>query len=146
MSFTALKWSLALHVFGVILWMGAMVALAFLLSSEAAKKDSPLLEASRKIARVMDIGALIAIVCGIYILARTKAFGDAWALKQPWMHIKLTVVVIAAFGGHGFVAATLGRIRRGAGRPLPSFVAPLVLAAAFGIVVLAIVKPLAKGG
>ena len=146
MSLTAYNWTLALHLFGVVLWVGAMISLALVLSSDAAKSDGGILAAARKLARVMDIGALGALVCGIYHLDRPRSLGEAWALKQPWMHIKLTVVVLAVFGGHGFVEATLKRLRTGTGKPLPSFLAPALISVVFIVVYLAIVKPLAKGG
>jgi len=141
-----MNWALALHVFGTILWVGALIGLSLILRSEAATKDSNLLDVGRKVARVMDVGGLLAIVCGIYILVRTKGLGEAWVLKQPWMHIKLTLVTIVVFGGHGFVEARLKKLRNGVGRRLPGLFAPVVILAAFAIVVLVVVRPLTKGG
>ena len=146
MSLTAYNWALALHLFGVILWVGSMACLGLILSSEGAKQGTVIVDVAKKVARLMDVGALFALVCGVYMLVRTHGLGDAWVLKQPWMHIKLTVVALFVIGGHGFVEARLGKIRKGVGRSLPSVFAFIIVAAVFAIAVLAIVKPLAKVG
>ena len=89
---------------------------------------------------VMELGAVIALVFGIYMLVRIEPS----VLKQPWMHIKLTVVVLAILGAHGFLRVALKKARNGATQGISGIVGPVVMIAAAAIVILAIVRPLAK--
>jgi putative membrane protein len=85
-------WILALHVFGVILWMGSLLVLASMLglvAEEVGVSKERFLGAAR---RLFDVsangGALAAIGFGIWLILL-----DPGVLRQGWLHIKLLLVV-----------------------------------------------------
>jgi uncharacterized membrane protein len=63
-------------------------------------------------------------------------------MKRPWMHIKLTLVVLSCSGPTA-CSVKLARYRKGKQTgALPAFVAPLAIAALSAILVLAVARPL----
>jgi putative membrane protein len=140
MSSAIYQWSVAIHVFGIVLWTGGMLACLRLLSAHAAVGKAAPEQFSlteRRTAVVMDIGATIALLTGLYLL-----FGPTKPLTQGgWMHAKLTLVVLGMFGLHGFVRAKVRKFRNGDVRPLPGFVLPVFLVVALGVIVLVQVRP-----
>lgn len=88
-----MAWILALHVFGVILWMGSLLVLASLLglvADEVGVSKERFLVAAR---RLFDVsangGALATIGFGIWLILLDPA-----VLRQGWLHIKLLLVVV----------------------------------------------------
>ncbi len=140
MSLTAYNWSLALHVIGVLLWVGGLLGLVITLRSIAGEASSGLLTAGKKFAGMMNVGALIAIAIGVYVLVRSPAA----LMKQPWMHIKLTAVVLGPFAIHGYLQVQLKKARNNQFKGLSPIVPMVLTAAIVAIVILVIVKPLAK--
>jgi uncharacterized membrane protein len=140
---TTYQWLLALHLAGVVFWVSGLLACALLVPAAGQAVDAaraPLVSSARRLALLMDIGATVAIAAGL-----TLALGVAPALmRQPWMHIKLTLVVLGVLGLHGLIRARLGRLRRGATAGLPGFAASLAGALVVAIIVIAIVRPLAR--
>lgn len=142
MSLTTLQWLLALHIFGFTMWTGGLIGLANILSSHAgaSKEHWPgFHNLEKKIAIGMDIGALLAMGFGFALLFSLEPS----PMKQPWMHIKLTIVFVALFGMHGFLRVKVRKFRDGS-VGLPPFMAPLLTVATLAVIVLAIVRPLAK--
>lgn len=100
-----------LHVVGNILWLGGGAACAFamlLLLSESKEVKSAAAKALRKITvAIVTPGMLVGAGAGLIMLLMN--WSDLYA-KQPWMHMKLTVGLIAiAFSG-----VLTGRLRKAA--------------------------------
>lgn len=114
----------ALHILGFILWMGGLIAVSRLLTMEGAAA------VARRLAMLPDLGAVFALAGGGYMLLDRHE----WLLKQPYMHIKLTLVVVV-LGLHGFTRVKAKRLAEGGGR-FPAFVFPLLLAVAATMVVI----------
>ena len=133
---------LALHVVGFALWVGGLVAACRLLRVGRREADAGararLAGAARKVALVPDLGATLAIACGAWMLVKL----EAW--REPWMHIKLTLVAVTV-GLHGLCRVKAWRAARGEGG-LPAFVLPLLAVVAAGIVALAVFKAPSRGG
>lgn len=134
------QWILALHVLGFITWIGTMFATSVVLrlhgrAAEAARTGFA--EVEKALARWMERGALVAIACGVILLV--GAPGPSM-IKQPFMHIKLTLVVVL-IGLHGLVRAKMARLGRGKGKPPFAALPPLILIVAGAIAAVIIVKP-----
>jgi uncharacterized membrane protein len=100
-----------LHVVGNILWLGGGAACAFamvLLASESKDVKAAAAKALRKITvYIVTPGMLLGFAGGLAMLLPN--WSDLYA-KQPWMHMKLTVGLVAiAFSG-----VLTGRLRRAA--------------------------------
>ena len=128
---------LALHVFGVVLWIGGLLSISLLLGAIANESDAGararLAAFTRKRAMLADIGATIAILFGLHWLFKFKLYA------MPYMHIKLTLVVFL-IGLHGFLRVKTKRAAEGTGTPVPAFARPALLALALGIIVVVILK------
>ncbi len=87
-----MAWILALHVFGVVLWMGSLLVLASMLrlvSEEVGVSKERFLVAARRLFEVSaNGGALVTIGFGIWLILIDPA-----VLRQGWLHIKLLLVV-----------------------------------------------------
>lgn len=134
-------WMMALHVCGVMLWFaGALIALHVLrahaakvaggaTSDDFARNEGPA-------GRILDIGAGLAIVAGLYLL-----FENLQIMKGAgFMHAKLALVVVL-LGLHGFLRAQLKRFRTGKSKELAPWAHPVVLGVFFAIIVLIIARP-----
>lgn len=88
-----LQVSMLLHIVGFILWVGTLLAVSWLMlyrqSQEAAVRPSFAM-AARRLAVVADVGATLALIGGLVMLIGQRAT----LLKQGYMHIKLTLVVV----------------------------------------------------
>jgi protoporphyrinogen IX oxidase len=92
-----------LHFIGVILWMGGIIASAMAAYYGASKATSA---AARAInLRIATPGMLLTFAGGLGILWPTFA---TYYAHQPWMHVKLTLVLIAA-AISGVISGTLRR-------------------------------------
>jgi putative membrane protein len=141
MSPATYQWNLALHVFGIVLWTGGMLACLRLLAAHgAAGKAAPegLILTERRTAVMMDIGATIAMVTGLYLLFRSPT---SPLTSGGWMHAKLTLVVLGMLTLHGFTRVKVRKFRNGDVRPLPGFVVPVFIAVALGVILLVEVRP-----
>jgi len=135
--------ALTVHLVGMGMWIGALVALASTLvvsnvHGEEARR-SIALGLAKGAARAADVAALVAIVGGLWLLS----FSPAFYMHQPWMHSKLTLVVVL-LGLHGVVRARAGRASRGPTAPFPSWVLPVLVIVTTLVVALAVMKPWAK--
>ena len=141
MSPATYVWSLAFHVFGIVLWTAGMFAcLRMLTAHGAVGKAAPqgLILAERRTAVLMDIGATLAILTGLYL----TFFAPTKPLTQGgWLHAKLTLVVIGVLGMHVFARVKVRKFRNGDVRPLPGFMLPVFLAVVLGVIVLVQVRP-----
>ena len=131
------KLFLAFHVFGVILWVGGLLAVALFLAAARAQPDvgarARVAAFARKAAMIPDIGATLAIVFGLHWLFRFKLY------TLPYMHIKLTLVVFL-IALHGFLRVKTKRMAQGGETSLPPAVPWLLGALALGIVIVVMLK------
>jgi protoporphyrinogen IX oxidase len=89
------------HVIGNILWLGggALAAFAFLqlASSDAATRKSGALALRKSALLLVTPGMLLSFAAGLTMLL--SYWSELYA-KAPWMHMKLTVgLIAAAFSG-----------------------------------------------
>lgn len=100
-----------LHVIGNVLWLGGGAAAAFAfaqLAREDAKVRASAARALRTvILTVVTPGMLLSLAAGLMMLL--SYWSELYA-KAPWMHMKLTVGLIAA----GFSGVLSGKLRRAA--------------------------------
>jgi protoporphyrinogen IX oxidase len=135
------QWIVAIHVFGIVLWTAGMFAcLRMLAAHGAVGKAAPegLILAERRTAVLMDIGATIAILTGVYM---TFFVTPSPLTTGGWLHAKLTLVVLGVLGLHVFARVKVRKFRNGDVRPLPGFALPVFLAVVLGVIVLVQVKP-----
>jgi len=108
-----LNWILVIHLFGVIMWIGALLTVATLMGQVAGEVGAVrerLIGLSQRILRLSGhVGAAIAILFGFLAIASAP-----YLLSQPWLHIKLTLVVILLFF-HIRLTRRLGRLERDRG-------------------------------
>ncbi len=140
MDYETLKWIRMIHLYGMLTWVGGLVGLSFILkqhakASEAAYKDFIELEKGTAIA--MDIGATVAIACG---LAMLFSLTPSPLKGQGWMHAKL-LLVVGLIGLHGFQRMRVGKFKRGVVTAEPGWLIPAVEIVALGIIVLASTRP-----
>lgn len=108
-----ISWLLALHILGIILWAGGLLAATAVLAQGAAAESgarAAVAQAARKLMRLLaDPGAALAIVAGLWILSQDAPSYFA----QRWFQTKL-VVVIGVVALHGVVAVLAKRASTGA--------------------------------
>src|SRR5207244_11743067 len=99
---------------------------------EGAARDA-LSRTEKSVAMLMDMGATLAIAAGLTLALEStpNAFKTG-----PWLHIKLTVVVLGILSAHGMVRAKIKKFSRGEVKPLPRWLFTAVLAAVAVIVAL----------
>jgi putative membrane protein len=87
---------LALHIFGVIFWMGGLLMIASLLArvpEEVGLPKERFLGAARGLFEVgTNIGAAVTIGLGIILIVMEPP-----VLRQGWMHAKLLLVAVLLF-------------------------------------------------
>ncbi|MGB4107511.1 MAG: protoporphyrinogen oxidase HemJ [Alphaproteobacteria bacterium] len=101
------RWILAFHVIAVIAWMAGMLYLPrlFVYHADAAKgsdKSETFKIMEKKLLRLIISPAMgAAFLFGILMLVVNPAL-----LQEPWMHMKLTCVILLG-ALHGFFAKTV---------------------------------------
>lgn len=143
MSPETIAWVLTAHIFGVITWLGPMLGLALVLRQGAAAEPparADLAALAKRLGMAMDAGAAITIVAGLALIHGLASAG-ASPLKLPWMHVKLTLVVVGLLGSHAILRIRTKHFARGEARPLPPLLFPALHAILIGILIMAIVKP-----
>lgn len=138
-------WITVLHVVGVVLWVGGLIAVLSLLTVlprvEAAGRDA-VVGIGRKVALLMDLGATVAIATGLY---RALAVTPNEFTRGGWLHIKLTAVVIGVLAVHGMARARLGKARRGQVASVPAFLWVLLAVGAAAAIALGANPELMRG-
>ena len=135
----AYRFLVAIHVFADMLWIGSIVAVGALI----AAKDSMVLRAragdARWIYRRLAAPAfVVALVMGIACIVADPTHS---VMKIPSMHVKLTLAagVIAL---HHWIGASSRRIASGNRKtPMSSLPLVLLIVAAGGAAILAVLKP-----
>ncbi|HUA35580.1 MAG TPA: CopD family protein [Candidatus Binataceae bacterium] len=132
---------IALHVFGVITWVGGLLTLASLLArvpEEVGVAKERIIVVTRRLGLGVHLGAAITIVLGIALI-----FMEPGVIKQGWLHLKLTLVVILLYFHYRFFsrAAQLendpSRATRGEFMMIHGIVSLLLV----GILLLVMLKP-----
>jgi uncharacterized membrane protein len=132
-----------IHVVGFVLWLGSAFGIIGLLYAHAGapREHWPsFLPSERLSARVMDVGAALALFGGIGMLLATRSLGDAWPLKQGWLHAKF-LLLVCLLGLHGFLRVKAGRFRREQVKPLGMWPYYLLALLALAIIVFAVLRP-----
>jgi putative membrane protein len=130
------NWLRVGHVFGFVCWIGGLVTVLLLLRVHGVV-EGPAREVlgrqERKAAVLMDVGATIAIVCGLWMAlgAPVNAFKTG-----AWLHVKLTLVAIFLFGMHGWARVQIRKFRDGKVRHVSSKLIVVVLLAVAAIIAL----------
>jgi protoporphyrinogen IX oxidase len=87
---------LALHIFGVIFWMGGLLMIASLLArvpDEVGLPKERFLGAARGLFEVgTNLGAALTIILGLLLIMMQPA-----VLRQGWLHAKLLLIGILLF-------------------------------------------------
>ncbi len=100
-----------IHVLGNILWLGGGTVAAFAMANFAlGAKDNRVAAAQvvrKVVTHVVTPGMLLSFAAGLYMLL--SYWSELYA-KAPWMHMKLTVGLVAA----GFSGVLSGKLRRAA--------------------------------
>lgn len=133
----------AIHILGFLLWVGSMFALSVALRyhERAGADRNAIIGLEHAVGRAMELGALLTIACGVYMLLRSPTVVSP--LKQPYVHIKLTLVVVL-IGMHGVVRAKMARLGRGQGSAPGAWLGSAILILAVAAIWLAIVKPMLR--
>lgn len=137
-------WIKAAHVIGFVVWVGGLVGLSVLVSSHRRINDASvadLVDLERGIALLVDIGALVAVVCGVALILKGRNMGDAWVMKQGWMHVKLTGV-LGIIGLHGYIRVQVGKAKRGDRSGMSPVVVGVLLALFVGVVIMGVARPI----
>ena len=132
----AYPWLKALHVVAALAFVGGVLAVSVLLRALPADAAgaAPIARGVRRWDQAVTTPAMLLVwTLGLALATASQAFADGW------LQAKLALV-LALSGLHGVQS---GRLRRLAGgQPLRPFgIAPLVLACAAAIAVLAVAKP-----
>ncbi len=100
----------ALHVLGVIAWVGGVLACGLMVALADGESRRGAAAAARKALRiVVNPAMLVAWIVGLAILIPNFA---GYYAKAGWMHAKLTLVFVAS-GMTGVLGGTLKRIAAG---------------------------------
>jgi uncharacterized membrane protein len=145
MELPAYNWVLALHLLSMVIWVGGMFTVYWLLRIHAhAPKDvlDKLTLMERSLALLMDIGATVTIICGV-VMAIDPPGGVSWFNAHahgPWLHIKLTIVVLGLLPVHGMIRGRVAKFSRGQISPVPQWQWSMLLLSVMAIIVIATTK------
>jgi uncharacterized membrane protein len=141
-------WLLAAHLIGVFVWIGGLFATYWLLRIHVqAPKDvhDKLTLMERSLAMVMDLGATLAIACGVWMaLKHDYSHPTSILFTGPhsgWFHAKLLIVLLGVISVHGMVRAKVGKLSRGQTTNVPQWAWSLLLASIVGITILVFRRP-----
>jgi len=87
-----MPWILAFHLFGSIVWLGGLIAVAglmLLVPEEVGMAKERMTEAAKVIAPSLAVGAALTIIMGIILIVM-----DPGVLHQGWLHAKLAGVAL----------------------------------------------------
>ncbi|MCB0333436.1 MAG: CopD family protein [Bdellovibrionales bacterium] len=86
--------SLAVHVTGLLFWIGPLLALTLVLKAVAESSDKePFIKLSHRLWYGFVLaGAALVLVSGLYQLIAYRGLG--FYMQQGWFHAKLTAVIL----------------------------------------------------
>jgi uncharacterized membrane protein len=114
-AFELIRW---VHFVGFTAWIAGLVAMGLLLRAQASARPGAILA---------DLGATLALISGLYRATSGGFF------SQPWMHIKL-VLVVALLGVH---SAMRMRVKPKEGR---SAVVMLAVAGVIALLIISVIE------
>lgn len=98
MTPTAINWIRALHVVGIVVWMGTLLTLSRLLGFHVREKNEvqPSFSAyEKRMYKFVAIpGMLLTLGAGLFRMFGGGTDVARSYMKQPWMHGKLTLVFV----------------------------------------------------
>jgi protoporphyrinogen IX oxidase len=124
-------WWKAAHVFGFVVWIAGLASLLHLLYVHpwvGENNRAPIAMVERRVAILMDLGALLAIAAGLRVALGTSAFSSG-----GWLHVKLTIGV-GLLALHGLARAKVRKFRNGDIKPISPYLFPLLLVIAAGMI------------
>ena len=127
MSLELVRWLLAAHLIGVVLWISGLTSIYWMLRfhDHAPKGDrEKLTYMERAMALSTDIAAAVAMGCGVALAVGQHYFTTP---GNSWLHIKLTVVVLGILSTHGMLRARIKKYSRGELKPVPTWLWSLFL-------------------
>lgn len=142
MSHVTYEWVKAAHLLGVVFWIAGLCSVYWLLRIHAhapADTREQLTLMERSLALMMDLAAAVAIGCGLALALAADWFKVNEA-NRPWLHIKLTVVVLAILPIHGMIRARIKKFGQGKISPIPAWQWSLLLAGVTASILLASTK------
>jgi uncharacterized membrane protein len=115
------------HVLGMVLWISGLTAIYWMLRfHDHAPKSSheQLTLQERALALATDIAAAVTIGCGFAMAfsPTNKFIGEG-----PWLHIKLTAVVLLILPVHGMLRGRIKKYSQGKIVPAPTWLWSMLL-------------------
>lgn len=134
-------WTLVVHVFGLVLWIGGLLVTTLALSQQAREVSGEARQTLSKMQRrflrgMADPGAALTILAGLVLISTNRSY----FLHARWLHIKLGFV-LALIVVHGLVAMRSKAVSTGRMEPARAD-APLLLAAVLVIFLLILMATL----
>ncbi len=136
-------WLLTGHLIGVLLWVGCLFTVYWLLrfhTQAPPEVSDKLTLMERSMALVMDLGATLAIGCGIAMAVShggTHPTSNIFAAPgKGWFHIKLTIVVLGILSVHGILRGRIAKFSKGQTPTVPSWLWSVLLVSLVGIIVM----------
>ena len=104
---------LVAHVFGLVFWVGGLLVTSMALTRHTQETSAEARQALARLERIYlrglaDPGALLTILAGASLISTNSSY----YLHAPWLHIKLTFVLLL-IGLHGMVAMRTKRFAMG---------------------------------
>jgi putative membrane protein len=131
---------LTLHIVFFSVWIGNLFAIAFTLVFRNDQTDAAIRKTlgtlTRKKGRAADVGAALTILSGACLIGIAPAF----FLHRPWLHIKLTLVVVM-LGVHGFLRMRAKKAEAGDTAKFPRALMGVMSLIAAAIVAMVIFRP-----
>jgi len=119
------------HVLGLVFWVGGLLVTSMALTRHTQEASADARQALARLERIYlrglaDPGALLTILAGASLIMTNSSY----YLHAPWLHIKLTFVLLLV-GLHGIVAVRTKRFSTGRTTMQRSEARLLVLATLF---------------
>jgi uncharacterized membrane protein len=159
------QWLTVGHLVGVILWIGCMAATYWMLrfhTHAPASVHEKLILMERSLALAMDLGAALAIGCGITMALMSGNDGDGSTFRSPythgfgnlfaakggpgsigpgWFHIKLLFVIAGVLSVHGILRAKVGKFSRGQSPKVPEYLWTVLLLSVVAVIIAVTILP-----
>lgn len=106
-------WTLVVHIFGIVLWIGGLLMTTILLSRHA-QETSPEARAAlsrlekKSMRALADPGALLTILAGVALIFSNPSY----YVHATWLHFKLTFVVVLIIL-HAFIGIEMKSQQKG---------------------------------
>lgn len=139
MTVETFNWLRVGHVFGFVCWIAGLITVLLLLRVHGVVEGAArevLGRQERKAAVLMDAGATLAIICGLWMALDYPAPPFNAFKTGGWLHVKLTLVAVFLLGTHGWARVQIKRFRQGHVRHVSSKLLLLVLLATAVVIAL----------